>query len=173
MLSIRSTRSRPSQQEPRADVVREVRHDPDGGGTESRDIEAERVALDDLEPIGIARRELPERGHATAVLLDRDDTGRAGGQQRPGQSAWPRPHLQDDGLRVEPGCPRDSPAKTGIQEEVLPERPLGLQAVARDDGREWRQRGVAPGICGVCRIGGASAGQIRMSMNADRCRSRT
>ena len=53
---------------------------------------------------------------------------------------------------------------------MLTERPLGLQAVARDDGRERRQSGAA---AGVCLTGLACAGQIRTSMNADRCRSRT
>ena len=87
----------PAQQEPRTDVIGKVRHDPDPGAAESRDVEGERVALNDLEPVGIPRRELAECGHATAVLFDRNDAGRAGCEQRPGQPARPWPHLQYDG----------------------------------------------------------------------------
>ena len=88
---------KPAQQKPRTDVIGKVRHDPDPDTTQGRDVEGERVALDDLEPVGIPRRKLAECGHATAVLFDRDDAGRAGCEQRPGQSARPGPHLKYDG----------------------------------------------------------------------------
>ena len=135
-----------------------------------RDIEGQRVALDNLEPIGVARRELSERGHAASVLLDRDDTGRTLRQQRPGQPARPGSHLQDDSRRAGLCFPRDPAAKAGIKQEMLPERAPGLQVVARDDGGERGQRGVATG---VCLTGGGRASQMRTSINADRCRSRT
>ena len=128
----------PAQQEPRADVVREVRHDPDPGVAEGRDVEGERVALDDVQPIGIPCRELAECSHATAILLHCDDMGRAGCKQRPGQPARSRPHLQYDSRCARPGCVRDLAAESGVEEEVLPERAFRLQVMPRDDGRERR-----------------------------------
>ena len=81
---------------------------------------------------------LLKRGHAAAVLFNRDDAGRAGREQCPGQPARPGPHLQYDGRRLEPCCVRDLPAQAGVEEEVLAERAPGLQPVPCDDGGKRR-----------------------------------
>ena len=102
-------------------------------------IERQRVALDQLEPAGIARRQLAERGETARVALDRDDAPRAFRQQRAGQPARSRTDL-DHGRVVEPpGGARDAPGQVQVEDEILPEALARRDAVARDDLAQRRQ----------------------------------
>ena len=57
-------------------------------------VDRKRIAVDDLQPPRIMRRDLGQRRQAAPVPLDRDDAARAIGQQRPRQPAGAGADLQ-------------------------------------------------------------------------------
>ena len=85
-------------------------------------VECERVAGDDVQPAGIVRRDLLERGDGALVALDRDHPRRALGEQRAGQAAGAGTDL-DHGDAVErAGGARDAAGEIEIEQEILAER---------------------------------------------------
>ena len=93
----------PADQQRGRDVVGQVGDDARRRAVELRSrIEVERVAGDDLEPAGIVRGDLRERGDGALVALDRDHPPRAVGEQRAGEPAGPGTDL-DHGRRRRAG----------------------------------------------------------------------
>ena len=82
----------------------------------------ERVAVDDVEPAGIARRDLAERRKTALVALDGDHLPRARGEERAGQAAGSRADLDDGDAAEVAGRARDPRRQVEVEEEILAER---------------------------------------------------
>ena len=80
-------------------------------------IEALRVGVHDLEPAGIALRDIVERGQRALVAFDRDDAFGAQRQQRARQAAGAGADL-DDGGAFERACgARDPRGEVEVEQE--------------------------------------------------------
>ena len=102
-------------------------------------IEGERIRLDDLEPPRIARGDLGEGRDAARVALDRDDPRGAGREKRARQTAGPGPISTTVDARERAGGAGDAAGQVEVEQEILAERFLGLQAVrAHDLAQGWQ-----------------------------------
>ena len=108
-------------------------------GSSGRGSKASASAADDVEPAGIMRGDLLQRGDRALVALDRDDACGAERQQRAGQSARPGADLEHGDAGERTGRARDAGGQIEIEQKILSERFLGGEAVAANDLAQRRQ----------------------------------
>ena len=73
------------------------------------------------QPPGIVRRDLVKHWPATFVALDHDHARGPFEEQRPRQSARPRPDLDHRAAFERAGRPRDASRQIEIENEILPQ----------------------------------------------------
>ena len=148
----------PADEEGGCDVVGEVGGEDAGGGGHGRKVEGGCVGFEDGEAAGVGFGEVLEGGDGAAVEFDGEDVGGWGGEQGAGQAAGARADL-DDVARVHWAGGPDDPFDQGlVEEEVLAEGLLGVEAVSGDDVLE--RRGGGHCCFSVCRDGGGLAGTL-------------
>ena len=97
-------------------------------GHQRRQVEGQRVPLDDLDADGLDHR--AQHGDQVAIGLHRHHRGpRLGQGQR--QRPQARPDLEHTRVCGDAGETGDPPDRVGVSDEVLPEGPAGVQSVRR------------------------------------------
>ena len=102
-------------------------------------VDLQSVRLDHLKAAGRRLGEFAQQRQEAAVLLDRNQPAGVAFQERPGQAAGPRTHLDHCVALEGPGQARDLAGDVQVQQEVLAEALLGEQAVGGQALAQGRQ----------------------------------
>ena len=103
---------------------------PGTGKTTVAQLTAEILISAGVEVAGLAPMDGFHMSNTVLDDLDRHERSHMG-QQREGQAAQPRTHLEDDVGRLEVGGTHDPADRVGVDHEVLPEGAAGAEVVAR------------------------------------------
>ena len=102
-------------------------------------INLQSIAMDQIQPPRMGRRNLGQCGHAARVLLDRQHMPRAFRKQPPRQTARPRPHLQHITSRQIPRRAGNLGGQVQIEQKVLAHSLFGHQIMRPDHLAQGRQ----------------------------------
>ncbi len=102
-------------------------------------VACQRIGGNDLEPVGIMRGDLIQRGNRALIALDGNDAGCAERQKRARQTAGPGSDFEHCNSFERSRRARDARGKVQVEQEVLAERFTRAQPVPTNNIAQRRQ----------------------------------